>query len=277
MVIPRQINWGTRENVLHEILKKTERINSLGYKWTQGNFQQVVSTTTTTTTFPELSTKAIAWYDMEETSGSVLVDEKGVYNGTIGTNVTIDQTGLPGQAHAYAAAAINYYDYVADNDVFSLDNLKSISIWFNLTTMSTASRIIGKANEWYIEIATAGYIRVRCYDTSGTSIWHGRQSASGLITTGTDYHLVINIIDAVNKQFEIYLDDVLLSANDSSSGTMTAIANNANSVNIGGEAGSSAKPVGTISQFVLYNNSLTSTGIATLYNSGSGISYGDID
>ena len=42
MSISKEIGWGTKENLLHNIYKKLKRANGLGYKLTQGNFNQPV-------------------------------------------------------------------------------------------------------------------------------------------------------------------------------------------------------------------------------------------
>lgn len=222
----------------------------------------------------------LACWEMNETSGTTVVDECGVYNGT-NLGATINQTGKLNKAYLITAA--NQYTDVGAPVVNGLSSI-SFSMWLYPTRRTSTSNryypLLGKNRPTYINnhiylftvevIARYGYYEFTLGDGSD---YYRTQSGVGTYVLNQWIHVSGTWDGSIQK---LYLNGVL---EDSISNTMSAIESTSDNIRIGDLGGgrySGLVPYfGLIDQTAIWNRVLTQQEISDLYNNGNGRAYSE--
>ncbi len=222
-----------------------------------------------------LETDLVSYYKLDETSGDV-VDSHGSNDGT-NNGATRGATGIIGNA----------FDFDGTNDIIEISSLqsftgpKTVSAWVKVDTLQPLQfqYVIGKWSDKYGRESFC----IKRLNKSSENKWQFRAwkdiytnysvASTSTISTDTWYHLAF-VQDTVNKEVEFFVDGVSQGTDtwDGSTETTTS------SVFIGGRGSPSPSNYyidGTIDEVGIWSRLLTTDEITQLYNSGSGMSYGD--
>jgi len=221
-----------------------------------------------------IKTDLVAWYDLEETTGT-RVDAHSTYdlteNGTIGST-----TGVVGTAADHTALNTDSL-YHPDDAAFDITGDLTVAGWLDSSNVSGGSTaIIGKSNgtgdqRSYLLYRSVGKLRfLVCSD--GTSGGNTIAESTASISANT-WYFVVGVFKA-NDVVELWVDGA---------SAVTPVAAPASlhsgtarlelfSFNNGGV---STEPA-TLDSVAIWSRALSSAEISTLYNSGSGVSYADL-
>lgn len=206
----------------------------------------------------------IAYYRMEETSGSTMYDSKGSYNGTM-YNVTLDQTGKKNKSHQYNGTNA-YTSTSLTVPAATSSDMQSYSGWvyFNGT------------NDAYVfgsDSYTTGMFHLICCLKADRFIfgesYYGGTSDDGpttvmqAISTGW-HHVVVSKIAA--ERFDVYLDSVKIVSNT------RRRANQASNLRFGMRY-SSAYSAGKVDEIAVFSRTLTQSDVDVIYAGGAGSYY----
>jgi len=234
-----------------------------------GNISEYLSDTVQVN-YSGLSVKAMAWYDLKETEGSTLVDETATYNGSIGAEVTINQTQAFGASHLFNTLQ-NSYNTIGDNDNFTFSNENSFAFgfWSRHTNHAVRRFLLAKSVEYNVAIETDGAVSITIYSGGGSTVYKKRTSNTKL-STNTDYHIVVNVKDITTGNIEIWINGVKSALTSGDTGTFVSIGNTANPLVLGAVP-TGFSVLGYLGQAIIFDASLTDAEIADLYNSGTRI------
>jgi hypothetical protein len=208
-------------------------------------------------------TGLIGWWKANNTIDDVL----GKNPATLVNGATYG-TGVNGAANtAFSFNGSNQYATVADSDMLDLSSSLSVDAWINATSLSHVSSyntIIAKAGggtdrNFYLGVMNDGTIHVHYNNPAGGS--GGFNSAAGLITTGTWYHVALTI-DVNASTIKLYVNGVQV-ASGTTNGFM---ASNSAPVSIGAYNGASSTFNGRIDEVGMYSRVLTSSEVADIYH-----------
>jgi hypothetical protein len=232
---------------------------------------------------PSLYKGLVVGYEMQETSGSTLVDILSKNNGSIGSGISIGQTGLNGLAHSFNGTinATQVTPYSSDFDLYekftaavwfktSLSNQTAINL-FGKTTLGVGA---GNTRYYWLVYLTGGnnsdnlgfFTNV---ENDGTTFL-GSPEANGTYTDN-NWHLMVCTFD-VKKSGDnrlVYVDGDLKIGDNISN---PIIANNRN-LTSGAWQGSNNYYNGLIDSKYLWNRALSEIEIKLLYNEGLGRLY----
>lgn len=222
--------------------------------------------------------KVVAWYDMEETSGTDMLDSS--VNGLHGTSseVTINQTSPHGKGYYFPGGVTESYCVTPDDDELTIQNSFAVAFWINAINTQNMD-IVNKYKEFRVELINGGAVRMRIINDSSTN--PGTLNSFGVNASGigneTDTFVIINIIDLLNETYEVYINNELISHTlvTPSEATIKAPDNTTTNCYIGAWPGSSQRLTGTTGQVILFNDYLESYEVSSLWNSGSGMYFGD--
>lgn len=251
------------------------------YAWCRdaaGNVSSSLNAATTasynTTT---LATGLIAAYDFNETSG-LLQDVSGnaLHATSHDANITINQSGSPGQAYTFAGSAWNNArTIVADNNLLTFSNEMSIFIWLpELTSIDKNHALVYKGAtsnfEYKIIITSANKVQFNLYQAgTGTTI---QVTGSTVLTTGTRYFIECSTSNVLSQAgMRININNVAETLTLGGTSTITSMLNGTGTLMFGGESLVGTWLNGKISQILIYGRLLTASEKQALYNDGSGI------
>jgi len=199
------------------------------------------------------------------------------FNGTVGSAVTFSSTnavdGLAGQFISNTNSRIT----IADNDAFSFTNGTTdtaFSIKANITSINptTIQPIFSKWNgsnnntsEYlFYTRATTGRLAILLFNNVGTNRFIGVETTAS-VTNG----LVNNVIVTYDGSgtvggIQMYINGILQSVTNISSGTYVGMGNTTLTPIIGNRSGGNAPFVGTIDELYVFNAELTPAQITTL-------------
>ena len=261
------------------------------YAWVRdaaGNISNSASDNTTVSV--DMTDGLVAWYDFED-AGTTLVDEHtNGLNGTNKSNTDADFSatpvaGKPGNAYSYIGTSFKY-STVANNALLDFSGAFGIGVWVNVTSLSSARGIIGKRDGTYSEfelyVNSNGSLSFTLIEGGNNTNRITCTTASGIITTGTDYYVNLTSDGTDRKAgFKLYLNRDEQSVTYSYSGTVSSDLTNGIShttapVLIGTSLASAANMYGKISQIQIYNKNVPPGVWDNIYNSGNGKSYQDL-
>ncbi len=206
----------------------------------------------------------VAYYKMDETSGTTLTDALGSYNGSL-TSVTVNQAGKIEKSHLYNGSSS--YGSIASIPQFNQDF--SISCWIKRGGTGTYDLIFGRGTTK----ATDRALHFGFRDTNVlTMAFYGDDLNT--VTTYPDtsnWHHIVWTYNYTTKEKKIYYDNNLVA-----SGTGTGNPNFGTANLILGNApyDSGNFFTGNIDEVgVWVGHVLTSDEITQLYNNGNGLTY----
>ena len=208
----------------------------------------------------DLTTDLIAYYKLDETTGTTAYDSLGDYNGT-NTNVTINQTGIINKAYNYSSS--NSANTNLGNSLTHAD-LLTVSMWFKTSTEDVYQLLLAKDNgtsnlDYQITITNSNKIALNVGSNSNPAY-------SDDIVTDGNWHNVVAIIDGSTTK--LYLDNIL----QTDTGAVYSGTGGSNLL-IGNRDDFFANFEGEIDEIGIWSRVLTPTEISEIYNSGHGLTY----
>ena len=207
-----------------------------------------------------LLTDLIAYYNMDETSGSTMFDSHtGGYNGFIYNSPTLNGSD-------YTFDGISDYVFIPDNDVFSFtDEVFTIQLWFQTSFTGSVRFPLyksfgGSTFEYAANNAGSGFI------FSGTSTPNQFLSTSPLLWDGSYHHWVFQ---GDGSTLRLYVDGAL----EASSSITVSMVNASSGVNVARYGGNSGYFPGEMKLIGFWDRALSADEVSYLYNSGSGLTY----
>jgi len=253
-----------------------------------GTAQLVPTPTTTPTVTPtptptsSLYGNLVAYWALNETSGTTCADSAGSNNGTI-TGATINQTGKLGKSYSFdengdyvTLANESNFDFVTDPN-----SSVSISCWFKKTDSENAQHtIFAKYQEndvatrkgfwWDLDAGRpclrlyssgANWATVMSSDIDSYSLNDGNWHLLVFVKTGTSFTDVNN--------YKVYVDGVSHSLNFASGGTLGDMSNNY-SAGIGTTNDHNSYYLGYLDEIGVWNKGLSPSEVSELWNNGNG-------
>ena len=206
----------------------------------------------------------ISCWELDETSGTTVVDAHGTNNGT-NSGATIGATGKIDKAYSFDG--VNDRVFIADNTSLDLTEAITISQWVKFSTNDSV--IFAKRDTtnyaWDMNISDVGSV----YFGINSNV-NRADTVPFAVTLGQWYH----IVGTYDRSFiKIYIDGV----EQGSYAYTGAITNNNIDVTIGYRpySGAEGYTSGIIDQSAIWNVALTQEQITALYNSGNGLRYSE--
>lgn len=219
-----------------------------------------------------LETSLIAWWDMDETSGT-RNDSHGV-NHLTDNNTVGSAAGKISNAADFEAGNSEYLS-IADNAALSPTGSMTISSWINFETVpGGAQTIIGKigdatapnyAYRLYIEPPTDGlYFNLK--NSAGTD---GSKNYNWSPSAGVWYHIVA-VFDATNSLVSFYINGALVSRQSTA---ISDLRDTPSQFEIGATSNFGNYFDGLIDETAMWSRALHYGDVLDLYNGGTGITY----
>jgi len=216
-----------------------------------------------------LVTDLVAYYKLDETSGTTAYDSLGNYNGT-NTGATVNKTGKIGQCYDFEnlnSDYINLNNGATLGDDLDLTGDFTISAWINLESFAQSpyyNIIVGKRidvenYQLAFRVSSSGKLNLL---TNGGVI----SSTGTLITTGSFYHVVVTRDNDGNTTF-------YLNGNSDSSSSSLSISHLNTNLYIGRAERDFNAFDGKIDEVGIWSRALNATEVSDLYNNGIGFSY----
>lgn len=214
-----------------------------------------------------LKDNLISYWSMDEASGQIRIDSHGANdlanNGTVGVGTGINNNGATSWSES------NFLS-VADDNNMDATGAFSISLWIKSSAWTANSMaIMGKeatGNGWVLYLQSNGGAPVFQVNQATNHI------ATSSLSTDTQYHLVISC-DGTDLTF--YLNGSV----DTAAQTFTAATASAAALNFG-KRQTEARPLNSnaiVDEVAFWNRAITSDEVTEIYNSGTGLFYGDWD
>lgn len=204
----------------------------------------------------------VSYYKMDETSGNA-IDSVSGYNGT-NTNVTQNSTGKINTSYTYNGSSSK--TVVSDTNALDLTSAGGFSVWIYPTSASY-NYVIDKCNDssntngYFILLYESNIVLLLCNATTNTSL-----VSNGTVTLNAWNHIVCTW---GSGNMYIYINGTL---DKSSSTSVTPVASTYN-LYIGAPISDSGYFSGRIDEIGIWNRLVTSSEVASLYNSGNGYAY----
>jgi len=210
-----------------------------------------------------LTDNLIAYYKLDETSGTTAVDSVGSYNGT-NNGATINQTGKIGKAYSFEGVN-DYISTTLTIPAATSATLASYSAWvyYGGSEVKAFGSDAGSTGQihLYASINATGLTFGETYFGGGSS--DGPDTYSFTPTNGW-YHIVI--VKTAASKFDIYLNGVKRLNQLNRTATVSS--------NFSlGRSYSTAYHATIEDEVGIWNKALSTDEITELYNSGSGITY----
>lgn len=213
-----------------------------------------------------------AWYDMNETSGTVMTDAHNSNDGTI-SGATVNATGKIGAAYDFDGSN-DYVDLTAVSPNWSSVGDFSVSLWVNHDT------IPNPVDTWdnrdtYMDNSSGGKVYITLDPATGQyKAIIGSNSItvfnSQSISASTWYHVVLTY-ESSTTTTKLYVNANTPASSTSSPGTMATGTN----TYLACWNGTNSFVNGRIDLLSVWTRTLSSTDVSDLYNSGSGFQYSD--
>ena len=215
--------------------------------------------------FPE--TNLLAYYRLDETTGSVLNDATGQHAGT-NYGATTDSAGVLGTSYSFSGDASTSFTY--SDLYFGAGTYAGLSIQAWVNTTDTDGGIVTSRNGFN---GTLVGLMIGSGNGSPSFFVSGQESISGTtsINDGQWHHLV-GVFDGATGTKSLYVDGVPVSGS-----TSLATINPLTDFYLGWDADNNIEPtrylIGRIDEVGIWSRALTAAEVTTLYNNGAGIAY----
>jgi hypothetical protein len=209
-----------------------------------------------------LKDNLVAYYKLDETSGTTATDSLGSYNGT-NNGATINQGGKIGKAYDFDGSN----DYISSNGVFSSLTSFSFSAWINPDVVNISQQeIFNQGTSNYPQPYDISLNNQTIRFVVGNSSQVSEISTGNVVSAGNWYHIVCTYNSSTNA-LKIYVNN-----GAPTTGTNSRSFSYAGSSYIGRRADAHYFN-GRIDECAIWNKELTSTEVSELYNSGDGLTY----
>jgi len=197
----------------------------------------------------------LAYWKLDETTGTLADSATGSYDGTYVGTPTLGAAGIIGNAVTTTTAK-----YV-NCGVISVGDALSISAWGKMDAASNARIIISR---WYNNDSIITGSGKFLFGINGTYVDSG-------VATDTAWHHFVGTYnkDAGSNQLKIYVDGIYKNAATLSS----SVAYNAKIWGLGDDTFGSGTWPGLIDEVGIWNRALTQAEVTALYNGGAGLTY----
>jgi len=220
-----------------------------------------------------LKTDLIAWYDLDEESGTRYDETDNNHDLTDNNSCGYD-TGVVGNSADMIAANSEYLNAADHADLSPVDGDMSIMVWFRADDFSSVQGLVSKrrfansTGEYYLQLDNASNLEFRTVDASDDSSNNCELVSS--LSTDTWYMAVVQRDGSENTNY-VYLNGNSSSQDCSGNGDP---ADREEDLWIGRAAGNYLN--GEIDLVAYWSRMLTSDERTWLYNSGSGRQYSDL-
>ena len=220
-----------------------------------------------------LKTDLIAWYDLDEESGTRYDETDNSHDLTDNNSCGYD-TGVVGNSADMIASNSEYLSAADHADFSPVDGDMSIMVWFRADNYSSNQGLVAKrrfsnsTGEYYLQLDTASNLEWRTVDASDDSSANCELVSS--LSTDTWYMVVVQRDGSEDKNY-VYLNGNTSSQECGGNGDM---ADREEDFWIGRVASSYFD--GEIDLVAYWDRMLTSDERTWLYNSGSGRQYSDL-
>lgn len=218
-----------------------------------------------------LLTGLVSYYKLDETSGTTVFDAHGSNDGTRAGNVSVNSTGIIDKCYNFYGS--NVPDgQVSFGDINALEGIDTLTVsaWIKRDTVAV-SDVAGDAiaSKWQ---GGASWI---LYQTSNQAtafliivggVFYGAVSPNS--TTDTNWHHIVGRYDG--SEVSLWVDGVKQAITSSITGNIDS---GNGLVQLGTYQRNNDWFDGLIDEVGLWDTDLSDSQIATLYNSGSGLSY----
>ncbi len=169
----------------------------------------------------DASAALIAHYQLDETSGSVAADSSGMGNdAVVSGTVDLSVGGVSGTGAGFANAT---GESVEAPELFSGNDARSVSLWFDANSVLTQGRLFGSGNagagqqfDLTLESSTGG-VSVGLRYGNGNMFWSG----GGIDITSGFHHVVMSYDGSTlmaDSAIKIYIDGVLATRDGGNNG-----------------------------------------------------------
>lgn len=233
------------------------------------------TTTTTTTIMSGLTTNLISVYELDETSGTNVVDAYGL-NNFINSGALINQTGIIGTSYHFTPN-----NFLSNNDAslpfgFERTDSFSVSIWINKDTTTNNIFIGNMAHDslyrgWQISgTDNVTFILRNSFATNNRILVSTSASSLGI----GSWHHVVCTYDGTSlaSGCHIYIDGVDMTLTVGTDALTATIIPTNNLTYIGCFANYDTFYTGYMDQLAIWGRELSLSDVLQLYNSGSGLS-----
>lgn len=209
-----------------------------------------------------LTDNLVAYYKLDETSGTTAYDALGNFNGT-NNGATINQTGKIGKSYDFDG--IN--DYISNTGIFGSLSSFSFSAWINPDVVNvTQQNIFSQGTSNYPQPYDISLNQQTIRFVVGNSSQVSEISTGNIISSGNWYHIVCTYNSSTNA-LKIYVNN-----STPTSGTNIRTFSYAGSSYLGRRADGNYFN-GKIDECAIWNREITSSEVTELYNSGNGLTY----
>ena len=215
-----------------------------------------------------LLTNLVAYYKLDETSGTTVIDSANTHTGT-SANCTVNQTGIINKAYSFNGSS-SWIDVTTNPNDFNFLGDFSVAAWVNFSSTNVL-RIVEKETPSGAGNVNFGLIIVSKKAYAFLDVVGG--AGSGSVTGGADinnsaWHYLV--MTRSGTTLTLYVDG-------SSVGTPATVGsnaiNNTTDLYIGVAPGPIQYFAGLIDEVGLWSRALSSAEVLALYNSGNGLSF----
>lgn len=212
-----------------------------------------------------LKTGLIAWYDFDETTGTILYDKSGNgLNGTNNANVTI-RSGSQDRYFYIGSGHTN----VADNNLLTPSGAFTIGVVFTTPSSFAYNGFWGKANEIRISFSNSAALSFIIYHNNSTT---NMIVSTSNLSASTRYHAMFTYDGSGNRSgMKIYINNVEDVATTGGGATATLV-NTSNGLLIGAyNAGNGLN--GLVEHVSFYGKEFNAQERTAWYNNGTKLYY----
>lgn len=233
----------------------------------------------------DLTKDLVSVWEMNEENGTTMNDSHGTNDGTIGSAVTINQSGIIDKSYSYIKSNLDSGVIIPDNDDFSCtDGINerglSISCWFKRSDISQEwlvnkrnGNVLSNLHEWQL-ILNNNNLAIAVHSEGQNNVFIGRYKVVSL-SLNTWYHTVVTYNgNKKNNGCAVFLNGIRVDNLDNGSGTYIGASNTSATVFIGRAGWDNTKNLyGNIDQTAIWKRELNIYEVRALYNSGNGLAY----
>ena len=225
-----------------------------------------------------LGEKIAAYYKFNDSSGSTAVDSTGNYNATISGNVTLGEDGPINKAFYFDGtnSLVTVPDGVRQTGKYGITLWAKAYNWDNNThpALYGGNHLSDNSYKGGIAISIYNSRYIYCDQYSSTTRHSIAYDFNGVMSTGTwyFYSLIYN-----NDHMYLYINASLVVSGQKGAMTIDWTGKSGNIGHMIGASYQGSKGIkrwkGHITEFGIWSDSLTSTEVTALYNSGNGLTY----
>ena len=224
-----------------------------------------------------LLTGLLSYWKLDEASGTIVDSHGSVDSAT--ESVTYGATGIINNALDFESSSSNYVGFGTSDFNFERTDPFSYSYWFNPESDGVTECHIGKAEAsgvfrgWSVFRLTSNVLRVTYRSTTSNAI---RKDSSAILASSGIRHIVVTYDGSSDASgINIYIDGTLSSMTTQQDNLSTTMQTSGINFSIGSRNNTGNYTDGIIDEVAIWDRELDSTDVSALYNSGSGLAYGN--